>query len=242
MQVLLIADIHANYQALKAVLDRYGSADEIWCLGDIVEYGPCPAQCSDLVRERCKHVVQGNHDQSCVEGRSGWSVHDRHTLSPEHLDYLRDLPTSVSATTDGHSYLLIHGSPSDHLSGRLQPDTGPDDLQEELSLCAEERIVCGHTHVAMVREADTRLVVNAGTIGQPRDGDYRAQCMLIDDGTISFERVEYDLDALAHDYQCSTLPDDLKEEWLRYTRQGIVDVHGLQLGPFSATSDVAQIA
>ena len=233
MRILLIADIHANYQALKAVLDTHGSADEVWCLGDIVEFGPCPAQCVDLVREHCLHVVQGNHDQSCVEDRAGWSVHDRHTLSPEHLGYLRDLSTCISATVDGHSYLLVHGSPANHVSGKLQPDTEPDDLQRGTSLCAEDRILCGHTHVAMVREADTRLVVNAGTIGQPRDGDYRAQCMLIEDGSVRFERVEYDLDALARDYQRSTLPEDLKEEWLRYTRQGIVDVHGLQLGPFS---------
>ncbi len=241
MQVLLIADIHANYQALKAVLDRLGSADEIWCLGDIVEFGPCPAQCIDLVRDRCQHVVQGNHDQSCVEGRSGWSIHDRHTLSPEHLDYLRDLPTCVSAAADGHSYFLVHGSPTSRLSGKLLPDTEPSDLHKETSMCTEDRILCGHTHVAMVREAATKLVVNAGTIGQPRDGDYRAQCMLIEDGAIRFDRVEYDLEALAHDYRRSPLPDDLKETWLRYTCQGVVNVHGLQLGPFSATPNAAGV-
>jgi diadenosine tetraphosphatase ApaH/serine/threonine PP2A family protein phosphatase len=88
--------------------------------------------------------------------------------------------------------------------------------------------------MAFIHDIDGRLLVNAGTIGQPRDGDYRAQCMLIEDGAIRFERVDYDLEALRGDYAQSCLPDDIKETWFRYTQQGVVDVHGLQLGPFSA--------
>ena len=234
MQILLVSDIHANYRALKAVIEGFGDADEVWCLGDIVEYGPCPGECIELVRRHCRHVVQGNHDVSFAHPDApGWGQLDRHSVPPEHLDYLLSLPTSVSVTVDGLSYLLVHGSPQDPLSGSLRPDMAAERLREAVAGRLEDRVLCAHTHTAMVVEADGRLVVNTGTIGQPRDGDYRAQCMAIEDGALRFERVAYDLDALAHDYEASPLPDSVKKDWFRYTRQGVVDVHGLQLGPFS---------
>ena len=237
MQVLLVSDIHANYRALKAVLERFGDADEVWCLGDIVECGPRPRECVELVRRRCRHVVQGNHDVTfATPGAPGWGKHDRHTVPHEDLDYLLSLPASVSVAVDGVSYLVVHGSPQDPLNGSLRPDMAAERLREAVAGCREDRVLCAHTHTAMVVEADGRLVANTGTVGQPRDSDYRAQCMVIEDGALRFERVAYDLDALARDYERSSLPAAVKKEWLRYTRQGIVDVHGLQLGPFSAGS------
>ena len=59
MQILLITDIHANLQGLQAVLERYGNADEVWCLGDIVEYGPSPTECVALARDRCHQAARG---------------------------------------------------------------------------------------------------------------------------------------------------------------------------------------
>jgi len=234
VQILLVSDIHANRQALEAVLERFAAADEVWCLGDIVEYGPCPAECIELVRRHCRLVVQGNHDVSfATPGAAGWGQHDRHTVAPEARDYLLGLPAARSMTVDGVSYLVVHGSPQDPLSGSLRPGMAAERLREAVAGCREDRVLCAHTHTAMIAEADGRLVVNTGTVGQPRDGDYRAQCMVLEDGALRFERVPYDLDALARDYERSPLPPPVKEEWLRYTREGVVDVHGLQLGPFS---------
>ena len=87
--------------------------------------------------------------------------------------------------------------------------------------------------MAMQLEIDGKLVANPGTIGQPRDGDYRAQCIVIEDGQIQYHRVDYDLDLLAQDYQHSAMNPEQADIWFFYTRNGIVDVHGLQLGPFS---------
>ena len=87
--------------------------------------------------------------------------------------------------------------------------------------------------MAMRLEIDGKLVANPGTIGQPRDGDYRSQCIVIEDGQIQYHRVDYDLDLLAQDYQHSAMNPAQAEIWLSYTCNGIVDVHGLQLGPFS---------
>ena len=97
----------------------------------------------------------------------------------------------------------------------------------------EDGVICGHTHIAMVMDINGKLLVNAGTIGQPRDGDYRAQCLILQDGAFSYHLVDYDLAAMEDDYRRSSLPDFVKEEWIRFTRNGIVEQHGLQLGPFS---------
>ena len=235
MQVLLVSDIHANRCALEAVFERFDSVDEVWCLGDIVEYGPCPGACIDLVRRHCRHVVQGNHDASFADPEApGWGRLDRHTVSAEDMAYLRGLPASISVPADDASYLLVHGSPLDPLSGRLEPDMAPAQLGEAVAGSRASHVLCGHTHKAMIAEADGHVIANTGTVGQPRDGDYRAQCMVLDDGVLRFERVDYDLDALARDYAASSLSEPMKKEWFDYTRRGIVDVHGLQLGPFSA--------
>ena len=221
MRILVIADIHANYRALGAVLEAFGFADEIWCLGDIVSCGPCPQQCIELLRDACCLVVRGNHDTP--ESAGGM-------VGAAALDYLLGLPLALTATGDGVSYRLVHGSPSDPLSGSLRPDTDRQVLAREVGQCQEACILCGHTHMAMMLELCGETIVNAGTIGQPRDGDYRAQCVLIERGRVRFERVEYDLDALAYDYQRSAMPEEEKRKWLRDTRRGIVEEHGLGSG------------
>jgi len=225
MQILVVADIHANYRALQAVLEAFGSAEEVWCLGDIVSCGPCPQRCIELVRETCRYVVRGNHDTLDSVGGT--------TVDAAALDYLLGLPLSVTATRDGVGYLLVHGSPSDPLSGSLRPDTDPLVLCQEVAQMDQGCALCGHTHMAMSLEVCGKRIVNAGTVGQPRDGDYRAQCAVIEGGGVRFARVAYDLEALAYDYQQSSMPEAQRQKWLRDTRRGIVEEHGLQLGPFS---------
>ena len=87
MKILVVADIHANYRALKATLDAFDNVDEVWCLGDIVEYGPMPSACIDLVRQHCNQVVAGNHDlsfancqQQGANGDQGGRDFHAHTL------------------------------------------------------------------------------------------------------------------------------------------------------------------
>jgi diadenosine tetraphosphatase ApaH/serine/threonine PP2A family protein phosphatase len=154
-------------------------------------------------------------------------------VSAAAVDYLLGLPLSRTVTAEGRSYRLVHGSPSDPLIGSMRPDTERRVLARELERCDESCVLCGHTHMAMLLEMGGKTIANAGTVGQPRDGDYRSQCALIEDGRFRFERVAYDLDALAYDYQRSAMPEEAKRKWLRDTRRGIVEEHGLQLGPFS---------
>ena len=242
MKILVVADIHANYRALQATFDAFNHVDEVWCLGDIVEYGPMPSACIDLVRQRCQQVVVGNHDlhfsKHCPQSDDGWTGWFPHNTSINDLDYLNSLPSLLTLERDGISYCLVHGSLSTHLTGKLHPHAEEAENRQNLQHPDQDRIFAGHTHMAMQMEIDGKLVANPGTIGQPRDGDYRAQCMVIEDGCIQHHRVAYDLDLLAQDYHHSGMETNQANVWFSYTRNGIVDAHGLQLGPFSLANSV----
>ncbi|GAF71858.1 unnamed protein product, partial [marine sediment metagenome] len=219
-RILIVSDVHANYRALKAVIDRFGSADEIWCLGDIVEFGPSPAKCIDLLRECGARTVQGNHDEDFTGEESkenGWASWDAE-VTTEHLKYLAGLPATLTIHLDGSSFFLVHGSPRDHFWGSLVPNDSLEAVREKIAGCDADYILSGHTHVPMFLQAADQLIVNAGAAGQPEDGDSRAQCMLYENRSFRFERVEYDLDALADDYQSCGLPDDLKKEVLSWQK------------------------
>jgi putative phosphoesterase len=239
MNILILSDIHSNYRALKAVLDVFGDADEIWCLGDIVEYGPCPSECIQLVREACTCVLLGNHDHSLAEfdpetgNPNSWAAYDYPNVSDEERGYLADLPSSLTKKVNGKTFLLVHGSPQDPVSSGLKPATAIETLEEAASMTHEDVILCAHTHMAMKLEINGTTILNTGTIGQPRDGDHRAQCWLLQDGEFHFRRVDYDLNELESDYRRSGIPLNIQDDWIRYTCSGIVDVHGLQIGPYT---------
>ena len=222
MRVLLIADIHGNYRALKAVLDKFGDADEVWCLGDIVACGPMSPECVELVRQTCKHVLRGNHDVA------------RDVPGDDRVDlaYLESLPASLTVQADGRSYLLTHNLPGH--AGYVYLRQGRAPFEEAAKNLREDGLLFGHSHTAFILQVDQRAIVNVGTVGQPRDGDPRAQCMLLEGGQFRFERVEYDLAALEADFRRTQVwKGENLEKWIRWTVSGIVDVHGLQLGPFS---------
>jgi putative phosphoesterase len=239
MTILILSDIHSNYRALKAVLDEFPNVDEVWCLGDLVEYGPSASECIQLVRETCSCVVKGNHDRSLAEfdpatgNPNSWAAYDYPTVTSEDRDYLGNLPSTLSKEVDGQTLLLLHGSPQDPISIGLKPTTDAETLEAAAAMTSEEVILCAHTHMAMKLEVGGTTILNTGTIGQPRDGDYRAQCWLMQDGEFQFRRVDYALDALEADYRRSNIPPNIQDDWIRYTRQGIVEVHGLQVGPYT---------
>lgn len=235
MRILVITDIHANCTGLQAVLNRFGDADEIWCIGDLVEYGPSPLACIDLAREHCHRVVKGNHDVTWAgttdtpPAANVWA-HQWHSARAQ---WLRDLPETLKVEAEGRRWLLVHATPENPLRGILWPDAGPATFDAALAEADADVVICGHTHMAFVHDSELGRIINAGTVGQPRDGDYRAQCMMIEDGTAHFARVDYDLHALEREYHQSELPADVASTWFDYTRRGVVDVHGLQRGPFS---------
>lgn len=220
MRYAIIADIHSNLTAFKAVLadiERRGGADELWCLGDIVGYGPEPHECIELLRQN-KHVcVAGNHDLAAI-GRINTSDfnHDAaiacrwttRQLNLEDVRYLEGLPLVMER--DG--FTLVHGSPREPIWEYV---ISVSSARESFTRFESQFCLVGHSHVPLVFRyseigdcilgpfsansgiflGKERLIINPGGLGQPRDGDPRASYAIYDRDAnmVRLYRVAYDI-------------------------------------------------
>jgi diadenosine tetraphosphatase ApaH/serine/threonine PP2A family protein phosphatase len=218
MRVAVVSDIHANLPALEAVLSAIDEAspDEIWCLGDVVGYGPYPNECAALIQQRADLCLVGNHDLA-VLGRlpvddfspdaassARWSAS---VLDDDAREFLE--PLRPSAERPGVE--LFHGSPRDPVWEYVLTVEAAEDA---LAATNAGVVLVGHSHVALAIaseddgiagglapggteiELDDRWLLNPGSVGQPRDKDRRAAWLLIDFATrrAAFRRVPYPID------------------------------------------------
>ncbi|SEQ79470.1 metallophosphoesterase family protein [Natrinema salaciae] len=211
MKVGLISDVHGNLVALEAVLEEMPAVDELCCAGDVVGYNPWPAECVDELRARDVSTVMGNHD-AAVAGTAPFRFngmaragveHATAALSDEQLEWLASLPGERRECDD--RVKLVHGHPSD--PDRYTRYTYPREFSPRL-LEDEDVLVLGHTHVQGVERFAEGIVVNPGSVGQPRDGDPRAGYAVLDlDAmTVDTRRVEYDIDAVVDAVDDAGLP------------------------------------
>ncbi|SEH17565.1 phosphoesterase, MJ0936 family [Natronorubrum sediminis] len=211
MNVGLLSDIHGNRIALEAVLEDMPSVDRLLCAGDVVGYNPWPADCVDVLRSRDVPTVMGNHDAAVVDeapfqfngmARAGVE-HATDQLSDDQLGWLESLPTERLAC-DGR-VKLVHGHPDD--PKRYTRYTYPNEFSPRL-LEDEDVLVLGHTHVQGVERFREGIVVNPGSVGQPRDGDPRAAYAVVDLDrlTVDTYRVEYDIESVQTAVSDADLP------------------------------------
>ncbi len=215
MTVALISDIHGNKPALDAVLDDAPEVDGFVNAGDTVGYNPYPRESIDAVRELGAATVQGNHD-CAVAGGGSFGFHStagravewtREELDDERIDWLGALPHERETVFGDTRVKVAHGAPD-------APDryTYPRDFSPTL-LSGEEVLVLGHTHVQGKEEYDEGVVVNPGSVGQPRDGDPRAGYALLDEetGEVELRRVEYPVSRVQDEIRRAGLPESLAE-------------------------------
>jgi predicted phosphodiesterase len=234
MRVAVFSDIHANLAALEAVLDAIDAEtpDALWCLGDLIGYGPKPNECTSVVRERADVCLCGNHDLGILgtidlsefSGDAGFAA--RWTQDVLEAD-ARSFLETLEPTGNAEGVALYHGSARDPvweyvLSG--------DSAYATLRLTKEQIVLVGHSHVALevrlhellvegglaaagtqLDLADARWVMNPGSVGQPRDGDPRAAWMLLDLGAqrAEFRRVDYDIERTQAEMRAVGLPEPL---------------------------------
>ena len=206
MKILIISDIHSNYEALLAVAHAE-KADETWCLGDIVDFGPQPSECVQWVRHHVdRNCVLGNHDYAVAfdaDCQSGPKFHElselsrqmnRELLQEEQIEYLRSLPLVTGMKRDGFHFHLSHAAPDGDLyKSHLQPDISDAALGIEIKGIHADFVFCGHTHLPMIREIGGKTFVNPGSVGMPLDGDPRASYAVFHDGKMKLGRVKYDV-------------------------------------------------
>jgi len=245
----IISDIHANLEALQAVwadITRQG-VTEVYCLGDVVGYGPNPRECLEMVM-KCKVCLMGNHDQAALFDPTDFNpVAERAILwtraqleapipnrsaMERRWEFLAEMPRTYR---EGE-LLLVHGSPRNPVNEYIFPE----DVYNERKMDALFRLVehyCfqGHTHVPGLftescsflspEEVDyayrldgRKLLCNVGSVGQPRDGDPRACYVLLDGDTIHYRRVEYGVEATIKKIQSIPDLDNFLAERLRQGR------------------------
>jgi putative phosphoesterase len=218
VRIAVISDIHSNYDALQAVLSAIGDYDALVCLGDLVGYGAQPNEVVSKIRSlRPKAIVMGNHDYAISTGdTSGFVQHamqavewTRKEISPENLRYIANLRTKTTYVVDGVKIALAHGSPRDPLNEYVYPDTAEFILRSLVEDSGGTMLLLGHTHVPFVRKFDSMLLGNPGGVGQPRDGDARASCAILEpfaEPEFQIHRVVYDVDAAARKIVAAGLP------------------------------------
>jgi predicted phosphodiesterase len=241
MRFAIISDVHANVHALQAVLDDLvarGFGERIYHLGDLVGYAAFPNETVDLIRSFRIQGVAGNYDstvatsyehcgctyedeaQQALSHRSfAWTL--RHTRSST-KDALRRLPFRMDLRPGGGhrpgaKVVLVHGTPT--LNTLYWHADRPDDFCRKMASTAGARpgdlIAFGHTHIPWVREVDGVWYLNTGSVGRPKDGDWRAGYAIVDMSgahpDVEFVRVRYDVEAACDAIRQSELPDFFAE-------------------------------
>lgn len=241
MRTLVLSDIHGNLPALEAVLQAAAPFDALWNLGDVVGYGAFPNQVIERVRALAQIHVRGNHDRVCsgltssagfnpvAAAAAQWT---QRKLTPENLEWLRAMPQGPLEA--GKRALCAHGSPlhEDQYIVTMR------DAWMPLQKMAREITFFGHTHVQggfsqiggewnedrpqispgeeadsaeMEVPAGSRHLINPGSVGQPRDADWRASFAIYDEeaALVSFHRVPYDVAAAQRAIRAAGLPERL---------------------------------
>ncbi len=227
MRILVVSDIHANWPALAAINEPH---DVCLCLGDLVDYGPNPSRCVRWAMEHADHAIRGNHDHGVaqgipVTGETGYRYLTKASrpymwdaLGQEERRYLLQLPLTRRVTLDGKRFLMVHATPRDPLDEYLMKD--PQAWAKRVQ-SAEADIVCvGHSHMQFNLAADGVIVLNPGSVGQPRDGDPRAAYAVIEDNRIELKRVEYPIEETIADIEASSFPDRAKQLLCHSLRHG----------------------
>ncbi len=215
-----ISDVHSNLEALEAVLGQLGK-EELFCLGDIVGYGSNPNEVIQLLRDRRAVAVRGNHDEAVLTGDTSWfnaraAMAAKWTtgqLSEESRAYLRGLPLQIRTAVEGVQTYLTHGSPDDNLHEYVDPATHSELFSHYLARLDVRLLGLGHTHLPYVWKDGSGTVFNPGSVGQPRDNDWRASFayVMFAEGKpeVQLLRTNYDCKKAASKMLKAGLPESL---------------------------------
>lgn len=215
MKIAFISDIHSNLEALKATLEdiKKKNIDKIYCLGDLVGYGPNPNEVIEIIRKMKIESVMGNYDdavgnekESCGcaynPGREtevgdesiNWTIKN---TTKENKEFLKSLPLKKEIEIEGVKILLVHGSPLNYLLEYVKPNIKPDRLKEIVDNADTDIIINGHTHLMMAKHLYGKTILNPGSVGRTKDGEPVATYLIlnIEKGVFNYEfvKVKYDV-------------------------------------------------
>ena len=217
MRILVVSDIHANFAAISAINEPH---DVCLCLGDLVDYGPDPAPCVRWAMNHADYAIRGNHDHGVsqgipVSGGSGYRYltgvtrpYMWNALEADERRYLLQLPVTQRITLDGKRIMMVHATPRDPLDEYVMRD--PKVWAKRLQNIDADLVCVGHSHVQFNLQVDDIVVLNPGSVGQPRDGDPRAAYAIIEDNKIELKRIEYPREITIAKLDALDIPDRAK--------------------------------
>ena len=229
LKIVIITDLHGNWEALRCLPEAY---DELWVLGDLVNYGPDPAAVIDFVKAKSTVTVRGNHDHSIgydVDPRCGARYqkmaettrqYTASVLNKNQKEFLRELPLHVELQRQDKRFYLCHAKPSDPLYGYC-PEESDDWIREVDSVPADVLLV-GHTHIPFIRRIGDRVVVNPGSLGQPKTGKPEACYAVWQDGIFELKSFSYPVDETVGKLQALSFPQDVEKDLITVLRTGSV--------------------
>ncbi len=222
MKILIFSDIHSNLEALNTLLSLE-KFDKAVFLGDIVDYGPNPAETIDLVLGEADFIVQGNHDYAAGTGEDCNCAPEMHDLSvltrneittkllgKNDLSRLSQLKRQLEFEVDGKKFFTVHASPNNPLFGYMF-STEAEMTWKKQEMKKYDFIMVGHTHFPMFYRGK---IINPGSSGQPRDGNWKPMYAVLDteSGDLIFRRFAYDKDKMLSklESQLNRFPDEFK--------------------------------
>ncbi len=219
MRIAVLADVHANLPALRVVLADVDAhrPDQIWVAGDLVGYNPWPNEVIQVLKDRHVRAIRGNHDRAALSGDTSWFNElaaealrwTRIVLTPASVGYLSSLEDRTRSRVAEGVVTMYHGSPRND-DEYVMPWAADEALAR---MSGAPFTILGHTHLPMSLAFPSGLLVNPGSVGQPRDQDPRAAWGLLDTAARRFvvRRVAYDIGVVVKEIHKAGLPAELGE-------------------------------
>jgi putative phosphoesterase len=229
MRLAIFGDVHGNLPALEAVLSDIAQQkpDAVYCLGDLVGYGASPNEVTARIKSEGIPTIMGNYDDGVGFDRDecGCAYRDpvdqqlgdrslrwtKAHVTADNKAFLRTLRAEVRIVADGKRILLVHGSPR-KMNEYLFEDRPISSFQRLAAASDADVIVFGHTHKPYQKVVDNVSFVNAGSVGKPKDLDWRACYVMLDRGSITFRRLNYDVAKAAAAIRATALPHDFADD------------------------------
>jgi len=227
MKIVMISDLHGNLEALTALPEEY---DELWVLGDLVNYGPDPAEVVEFARARAGVIVRGNHDHAIGFGEDprcpqpfremaeAMMHYTNSVLSDSQKQFLRDLPLTAEREIEGMRFSLCHAIPSDPLFAYCLPDS--DQWIKEVDRVNSDILLVGHTHRPFVRQIGTKKIVNPGSLGQPKTGSPAACYAIWSGGEIELRSFDYRFEDTIRKIDALPIPVHVRDGLAAVLRRG----------------------
>ncbi len=221
-RIAILSDIHSNLEALQAVAKNL-DVDDVIVLGDSVGYGANPNEVLDWLKDRNCIVIKGNHEEATITGNTGWFnpmaaraiLWTRQILTSANMEFLSSLEERKLIEFNDVRVSLLHGSPNDPLYEYVYEETHSHLFDYYLQKEEANIIALGHTHAPFLWSSKNGMILNPGSVGQPRDGDKRASfaILTVEDGVpmVEHHRVEYNIDVAANKIRSAGLPAMLAE-------------------------------